>query len=493
MLYFDARQPGYGVMSIAVLKGSFTLGVADFSKKLLLAATVVLCARFLTANTFGDYVFLLTFYQIFAVLGGSGLPNSLVRSVARSGDFGVRSAVASILARLVYVVPTVVMMYAVMALMGFSTKYFAALTLLALLMVVRGATENIMSIFQGAEDQRSCAKLGVTQSAVTLFATLGVCLTSKSLLFLIGAHLLGGLASGGYGFFLLLLKDSKQQAPPVGLWADVRDLLKHSHWLNAGAFVASAYNRIDVVLLRRIVGAEAVALYGAPYRVLDLTQIIPSSLMAAILPRLCRSGEPILGLEQPRVAMRYLLTIALGLTVVLTVAAAPATFFLFGSKYAPSIPVLQILVWAMFPMCWNFVLNSQLIANSFDRVIFLSASIALVANIGLNLLLIPRFGYMACAAITVITELTLLGVNLWFVSKAGAVAWPEHLGRLMAATVFVAAFCMAWTHLPFRYSLVAIIFLFCGVWSVPPFWRDFSASDFTGRSEGPGPVRRIVG
>jgi len=478
-------------MNTAVLRGSFTLGAADFSRRALLAGTVLLCARFLSTSIFGDYVFLLSFYQIFAVLGGAGLPSSLLRAVARNRQSGVRTGLASVLARLVYIVPTAAVMYVAMRLMGFSAQYFPALGLLVLMMVVRGAAENVTFIFQGREDQISCAKIGVSQSAVTLLATLTICLTSKDLLLLIGAHVLGGLVSAIYGFVLLRFKDKQERSGRI--FREIRSLLRESHWLNAGTFVAASYNRVDVLLLRRLVTSDAVAIYGAPYRILDLTQIVPSSLMATILPSLCRNEEAKAGIAEPRTAMRFLLIVAACLIVCVTVAAPWITYLLFGSKYQGSIPVLQVLIWATVPMFWNFVLNAQLIANSFDRAILYAASIALLVNFGLNLLFIPRFGYMACAVITVVTEFALLWVNIYFVSKIGSAARPEKLPRLAMTIALVAGFCFFWTHPTYPHGFVGTLLVLLAVLCVPLSRNDFSASDVATRSEKVPKTRKRIG
>jgi len=248
-------------MNATVLKGSFILGAADFSRKVLLAATVLLCTRFLSPETFGDYVFLLSFYQIFAVLGGSGIHSALLRSVARTHQSGVSVSLSSVLARLVYIVPTAALMYVALRLLGFSTRYFSALGILILMMLVRGAAENVTFIFQGNEDRISCAKVGVSQSAITLLVTLAVCLTSKNLLLLLGAHVAGGFASAAYGFALLRIKGKRDQDFGTIL-VNAGSLLKESDWLNAGTFVASVYNRVDIILLRRVLTSAAVAVYG---------------------------------------------------------------------------------------------------------------------------------------------------------------------------------------------------------------------------------------
>ena len=468
-------------MNAAVLKGSFTLGAADFSRKALLAATVLLCARFLPPGRFGDYIFLLTFYQVFAVLAGAGLPSTALRMVARSQQGGMRIALASVLARFCYIAPGAALMYAVIWAMGLSAQYFPALGLLAVLMLVRGAAENISFIFQGREDQVSCAKVGVSQSAVTLLITIAICLTSKDLLWLIGAHVVGGLASTFYGLVLLRFTSGRDQHPGTIL-SDTRSILRDSHWLNVGMFVASVYNRVDVLLLRRLLTSEAVAIYAAPYRILDLTQIIPSSLTATIMPSLCRVGEPESRTLHPRRAMRFLLVIACLLVVAVTIAAPWITLLLFGQKYRASIPVLRVLIWATVPMFWNFVLNAQLIANSFDRAILYSASVGLGVNLGLNLLLIPRFGYLICAPVTLLTELCILVLNLYFVSRIGATAWPENLGRLLLTTALLAGFALCWTRAASGYTLVAACLLVLALLSQPIFWGDFSSADARDRA-----------
>ena len=193
-------------MNLPLLKGSFTLGAADFSRKLLLAATVLLCARFLPPRTFGDYIFLLSFYQIVAFLAGAGLPSSLLRAVARSERNGLELACASMLARVAYVLPASAIMFVGIWLMGLLSQYSVALVMMALMMATRGAAENITYIFQGNEDQISCAKVGVSQSVVTLLLTLVICLSTKNLVMLIGAHVLGGFVSAAYGFVLLEFK-----------------------------------------------------------------------------------------------------------------------------------------------------------------------------------------------------------------------------------------------------------------------------------------------
>lgn len=457
-------------MNSGIVQPALILGAADFSRKVLLAATVLVCARFLDPRTFGEYVFLLSFYQIFAVLAGAGLPSALLRAVARRGACGPRFACASVLARLVYILPSVGLMCAAMRWTGFAGRYLVFAGVLAVMLGLRAASENLSFMFQGAENRVDSAKLGVSQSVVTLIATLAVCLSSKDLLLLIAAHAAGALVSVIFGFLLLSGNRIPEEESP-GMGAEARNLLLDSRWLNAASFLGSAYNRADVVLLRRMSGAEAVAIYGAPYRILDFTQIVPASVVAAVLPRLCRGGAS--NTETAARLMRVLLVIALMLVLTITVGAPLIVKSLFGSHYDSSIAVLQVLAWATLPMFWNFVLNSQFVATFADRAIVQASGVALGVNVILNVLLIPRFGYLACALVTVLTEIVLLAINLLLSHRARIAAWPEYFGRLAASAAMLAAFCVCWTAAG-RILLPLEIMFLCGlVLMVPVFRNDF--------------------
>lgn len=456
-----------------MIKGTLTLGAADFSKKALLAATVLICARFLPRPVFGDYMFLLSFYQVFAVLAGAGIPNALVRQVARHAGENLQLFAHSILARVVYVILVAALMYGVVLLAGYPARYQPLIFLMGWLMAFRGATENAISIFQAQDDQLTCAKISLVQSFVALAGTLIVCLRSKTLFGLIGVLVIAALASSVVSIVALYAK-SQSSTTLDHSQSTVRSMIRDSGWLNGGAFLASAYNRIDVLLLRRLANAEAVAAYSAPYRLLDLTQILPSSVMGVLLPRLCRPRDGKGHDVEFSKVLRYLLVLALLVIAIVTFGARAFTKLLLGSGYISSTLCLQMLVLAVFPMFWNFALNSKLIAIGYDRAIVWSAAVALTCNVVLNIALIPRYGFLACAAITFVTELSLLTMNIFLITRRGEHAMPDALLRLLFSTGCIAAFWLLWISDFARPWAVGLAVL--GIISAPVFRRDFVKS-----------------
>ncbi len=457
-------------MNGSVAKQSLILAFADFTKKSLLGVTVLVSIRFLPATVFGDFIFLISFYQIFAVIAGAGIPNALVRDVATHGVNQPGLLTGSTLGRAAYVAPAACIMYAVMFFSGYPQRYLAPLGILVLLMLVRGCSDNIMAIFQGNHDQVSAAKIGIAQSVVTLIAVIVVCVLWKDLVALLAAYVVGAFAAWFTGLALLEHKHrGVWEQEWSAAWDKFRYIMKDSTWLNGGAFAASAYNRADVLLLRRMSTVEAVALYSAPYRILDIAQIIPNSIMGVLLPRWCTSeGRE---MSSARVT-RLLLVLALLIIVVINVSAPWFAPLIFGPSYRASTPLLQILIWALLPMFWNFTLNSRLIAVRRESALTSAALGALVLNVALNYLFIPEFGFYACAAITLVTESALLIMNTAFLCRCRRFEIPESPLRLVLATTFLAAFCILWLHSQSSVNIFTVIFLVFGVLALPIHYSD---------------------
>jgi len=80
--------------------------------------------------------------------------------------------------------------------------------------------------------------------------------------------------------------------------------------------------------------------------------------------------------------------------------------------------VLRILVFATFIAYFNHLTGYSLIALGKQKVSLIVAIIALVWNVSLNLIFIPRYSYLAAAAITIATEgLVLILTSVYLARK----------------------------------------------------------------------------
>ena len=87
---------------------------------------------------------------------------------------------------------------------------------------------------------------------------------------------------------------------------------------------------------------------------------------------------------------------------------------IYGESYAYAAPAFSILALALPLFFLNYALTHQVIAWDGQMAYLLIASLALAANIGANLVLVPTQGINGAAAATVLTEIVVTAGCLAF-------------------------------------------------------------------------------
>jgi O-antigen/teichoic acid export membrane protein len=165
--------------------------------------------------------------------------------------------------------------------------------------------------------------------------------------------------------------------------------------------------RVDTVLLSQHVPDGEVGWYNVAYSSLVLMLLsITSSFSAAVLPTLSRehASRPENVKDWYFGAARVLMALGLPIAVGTTLVADKLIAFLYQPSIAPAWIALAILIWDLpFVMydsfCGNVTQSIQK-ERSAARVYFSLG----IANILLNLLLIPRFGIIGASFATVLTD-----------------------------------------------------------------------------------------
>ena len=207
-----------------------------------------------------------------------------------------------------------------------------------------------------------------------------------------------------------------------------------------------AFFRLDVLLLKPLAGAVALGWYSTAYRFIDGLQIIPSSFVLAVFPLLSRHavGDRAELSRVTGLALRVLLSLALPIAVGTTLLAEPIVLLFAGPGFLPeSAQALQVLIWYLPFSVANGLLQYVLIALDRQRWIAPAFLLGVAFNVSANLLLIPSYGFLAAAVVTVLSELVLL-VPFWLVARRdlpalgllGAAWRPVIASLLMAGPVW---------------------------------------------------------
>src|SRR5262249_52213093 len=146
--------------------------------------------------------------------------------------------------------------------------------------------------------------------------------------------------------------------------------------IGLGLVLSALYFRIDVLLVQRWAGTEAVAGYNAVFRLIDALRLFPAAVLAVILPTLVRAGD-----MRPLTRLAAMLTgVGLVVAAALWGVADRVVPLVYGATYAWTVPAFRVLALAFPLLSLNFALTQQLVAWNRQRAHAAIAGAALVAN-----------------------------------------------------------------------------------------------------------------
>lgn len=173
--------------------------------------------------------------------------------------------------------------------------------------------------------------------------------------------------------------------------------------IGIGLVLSALYFRVDVFLLERWSGLEAVAQYSAVFRLVDAMRLMPAAVLTVMLPRLFGARDP----EFARRLAGGLTAFAVLVTLVTWPLASWLVSVVYGPAYADAAPILQVLLLSFPLLTLNYSLTHQLIGWNQPRAYALCCAAALIANLALNAWLIPQAAAIGAAWATLGTEVVV--------------------------------------------------------------------------------------
>jgi len=189
-----------------------------------------------------------------------------------------------------------------------------------------------------------------------------------------------------------------------------RALMQQAFPLGIAVFMSIAYTRLAVLMLQQMMGEAAVAQYTAAMRLVEPTQILPASLLAAVFPVISlawyknRPHAVQLGWRVSGLLAFFGITIA----IIYLLVSNWLIPFLYGDTYITAVTVFQILAISILPAYINYSLTHYLIVRKQQAYIGWFNGLVLAAHALLCWLLIPRIGVIGPAISVVIAELFLM-------------------------------------------------------------------------------------
>ena len=368
-------------------------------------------ARYFGPRDYGQYVFVLGYITYFGFLADGGLGRFLIREIARD-DSKLDQYLGSVIGLRLALSAAAYLLLVVIALLSHASGARSGSIAISGLTLFSGAFSGaVASIFDARQEMRVTAVFQVIATAgnavfILIALSLGFGLRGAFVAFALSN--LPPLA-----FLLIMLHHGGRRVPvsaDLRLW---RHALAQSIPYAVLGVIGLIFFRIDSLMLTWIKGTQETGVYAAAYRLIEATAVLPGVAVAAAFPLLARLHV------ESRAMLRRAYFGALGVLTVGAVPAALATWLLApflvhllydAGGYAASVALLRILSLALL-IIFIDTANTMLLYSGDDlRTVLALSLVTTGANVGMNLVLIPRYGYTGAAWSTVLSELLSLAI-----------------------------------------------------------------------------------
>ena len=374
-----------------------------------IAVTVVL-VRALGDTRFGQWSTLFAVAQIAGYIGDLGLGQIAVRKAAEE-PHRERVWIGGLLSlRLLLSGPAVALTVGVSLVLSTDAEMRVSAVVLATT-IVASAITALSAVFQLRIRNSLTAAFELANgllwgAAVFVLAALDAGIVAFAVAFAAVAAIVAALqAAFAAREVPLVLRGTRAQWPElirVGLPVAISGLLILS------------YGRIDQVLVFELDGERGAGLYGAAYRVIDRAQMLPATIMATLFPLIAAAhpADPLRVRQLVQVSLDLLIGVALPVFAFTAAASGPLVLLLFGEEFREVDTALVVLTGGYILTAVGFLCGFVIIVLSLQRRFLRYAAIGLVMNVALNLLLIPRYGYIAAAWVIGATQVVVIGLSL---------------------------------------------------------------------------------
>ncbi len=429
-----ASPPAAERLQVGARRATLDIAVQVIGRIGNLALGVVvtlIVVRALGTRGFGQWSTIFAVTQIATNLGELGLNQVAIARAAsdpsREGDW--LGALVSL--RLLLAVPTTLVALIGVALIASTESVGIAGVLIAATILV-SAPSALNAVFQLRVRNDISIAIMTLSSVLWAAGAVAVSILSKSIDAFAAVFLAAAVITTSVTVVLALRMASVHLVFSRPLW---RALLRVGLGVGAAGILVTLYVKLDQVLVFEFAGSRQAGLYGAAYRILDQIQFIPISVMTTLFP-LIAAAYP-----QNRERVRALLQ-----TVgeYLTMASLPALTFtlvtahqiirlLFGSAFDEAAPALPILMGAFVSISFGYLAGNMVVILELQNRFFRYAAVGLFINASLNVLLIPRYGFLAAAWITLATEVVVMSLTMR--SVLHQLAMTPRFGRLLRTLI----------------------------------------------------------
>ena len=182
-------------------------------------------------------------------------------------------------------------------------------------------------------------------------------------------------------------------------------LIRDSWPLILSGVAVAVYMRIDQVLIKNLLDAKAVGIYAVAVNLTEIWYFIPTIIMGSLFPAIInvRKNDHKLYLNGLQRLHDMFFIIAFAISILVSLCSGKIIGLLFGGNFMDAKLPLVIYIWATVFVFQGYIRGHFLILENEQRLGLWFRFLAILSNVALNLLLIPKYGIAGAAVAAVLS------------------------------------------------------------------------------------------
>lgn len=361
-------------------------------------------ARYLGPEQFGLLNFATAFTGLFGAIAALGLQGIVVRDIVRDPDSARETLGTAAVLQLIGGLVAYLLIFVTIAYLRPDDALARGIVAILGSMMLLKASD--IAVFWFESQVQSKYTVWVQGGVFLVFAMIKVTFILQQAPLIAFVWVM--LAESGLVTVILLIVMDKRGPSVATLRVSAeraKSLLKDAWPLILSSIAVMIYMKIDQIMLGQMIGDEAVGIYSAATRISEVWYFIPMAIVASVFPAILEAKKRSEELYYARLQRLYDLMVVISVAVALpmTFLSTPVVTLLFGEAYLESGAVLAIHIWAAVFVFLGVASGKWFLAENRQILSFQRTALGAVANVGLNLWLIPVYGAVGAALATVLS------------------------------------------------------------------------------------------
>jgi len=386
-----------------ILRNFVSLASAELLSKLIAFFTTVYLARAITPEGFGIIGFATAFVSYFILFIDLGLDTISIKKIANDQAV-IGNYVNNVLSfRILISVIIYLLLALIILLIDLETIQKSAILLLGLNLFVQSITLDF--VFQATEKIKYLSIKVISKNLLALVLVLIFIRNISDVLLVIVIFVLTNLI---VSVWMLIKYSNLFESFNWGIDNRfIKKLIAESFPLAISAFMISIYYNLDMVMLGVIKTEVEVGIYNAVYRIFMIGILPIGVIVKILLPSLSRISNR---KELANSLIKYgtlLFVSSISAAIVFYLYAGNILNIIFGKQYLSGTYALMIISFNIAIIGVNVFFGNPLTVWGKQRQYAIAITFGAIANIILNILLIPKFSYNGAAFATLLSEVVV--------------------------------------------------------------------------------------